>query len=450
VNEIQKELQEGIIASCLHGDEQYNLKKELFYQSYHSIINFINNGGTYKTARESDINVSRFNEIEAFYNIDEPLRSLEELHTIREIENLQLQSLSKIKKNIVDRVLLEKIQKKHDYLNGLKNKTNPNLYRGEDIIKIGKKVIESARSGKKNIKSTGIKALDEKINGLIDGAIMVIAGASGSGKTSFLLNLLSETIKNEQSLFYSLEMSPEQVMERLFSIRANVSYSKIIQGTVNISEAEAMEKVIYTDDFRKNLNIVTAFDFYRFEDCISKLGASTVYFDFIQMASGNNSDRFEKIGQIMRKVKDISDRRKTKFILLSQLNKANRSSNDATSLSGGGELENLPQVIMLIQREQPKKTKGKNTKGKNSDGNNDLESQNQSPIKKMILNIVKNRFGVAGKIELFFNGSRQRFYDEAGVDGNTPQNFIAKNGFITADNITVNADYKSENNFDSI
>lgn len=209
--------------------------------------------------------------------------------------------------------------------------------------------------------STGYKRLDEVITGLNKSDFILIAARPGVGKTAFALNIASNVAKQSGKAvaIFSLEMSREQLAQRLLSAEALVELQKLLTGSlteadwVNIARATqtlAASK-IYVDD-----NAVTTVAEIKAKlRRIKDLGL--VVIDYLQlMTSGRNiQNRVQEVSEMTRNLKLMAKELNIPVITLSQLSRSIESRSEhkpmLSDLRESGSIEQDADIVMFLHRE---------------------------------------------------------------------------------------------------
>lgn len=214
---------------------------------------------------------------------------------------------------------------------------------------------------------TGFASLDWYTAGFHPGDLIICAGRPGMGKTSFALNLAVNAVRarNIPAIFFSLEMSKEQLARRLLCSEARVDSNKLRSGRLSREDwaplARAADEVsrlpVWLDD-TPGLTVMELRAKARRLQSEAKLGLIVV--DYIQlMRSGARADnREQEISEISRSLKAVAKELKVPVIALSQLNRAveNRATKDKrpllSDLRESGALEQDADTILFIYREE--------------------------------------------------------------------------------------------------
>jgi replicative DNA helicase len=179
---------------------------------------------------------------------------------------------------------------------------------------------------------TGYQVLDTPTGGWQITDLIIIAARPSVGKTAFALNLARNAatypVKPTPVGFFSLEMSNEQLMQRLISITSQVPLEYINRGRMNVFEydkvcsavRELAEVPIYLDD-SAGLNIFELRGKAR--RMVAKYGIGLIIVDYLQLMSGTErkGNREQEISEISRGLKAIAKDLEVPVIALSQLNR---------------------------------------------------------------------------------------------------------------------------------
>jgi len=256
--------------------------------------------------------------------------------------------------------------------------------------------------------STGFPKLDEMSSGFQDGQLIVIAGRPGTGKTSFALSLVRNIALREDAGvgIFSLEMTKEQLLERLLCGEGKVNLHQLRGGFVPSSKwrdiattaGKLQESTIVIDDMPGNgiLDVKAKARRMKAEHNINFLVV-----DYLQLIEGEGgADRREQeIAHISRSLKGIARELRIPVVALSQLNRSvERRESKRPRLSDlreSGAIEQDSDLVAFIYRE---------------DYYGENESQTDSTVSKTELIIGKQRNGPLGTINLSFHKGYASFY----------------------------------------
>lgn len=253
---------------------------------------------------------------------------------------------------------------------------------------------------------TGFKDLDNILAGLQRSDLFILAARPSMGKTALALNLAHNVaVKSEQAvLIFSLEMSKEQLVDRMLSMESGVDawalrtgnltdadFEKIGQAMGTLSEAQ-----IFIDD-SPGITISDLRTKARREAHMRPLGLIIV--DYLQLMSGGSrfggdGNRVQEISEISRGLKGVAREMNVPLVALSQLSRSVESRTpqipQLSDLRESGSIEQDADVVAFIYRE---------------------EYYNPESDRKNITDIFikKHRNGPTGAVELYFDRDKQRF-----------------------------------------
>ena len=253
--------------------------------------------------------------------------------------------------------------------------------------------------------STGYRDLDNMTAGFQRSDLLILAARPAMGKTTFVTNLAYNvaTIAKQPVLFFSLEMSKEQLVDRMLADASGVDSWKIRTGNLNdedfskLSEAmgEMAEAPIMIDD-TPGLSILEMRTKARRAAHNRELGLIIVDYLQLMQASVRSKDgnRVQEVSEISRGLKLIARELNVPVVALSQLSRTVENRNpkipQLADLRESGSIEQDADIVMFIYREAYYEP--------------ETERQN---ITDLI--IAKHRNGPVGKVELYFHPERLRF-----------------------------------------
>ena len=251
---------------------------------------------------------------------------------------------------------------------------------------------------------TGYRDLDGMTAGLQRSDLIILAARPAMGKTTLVTNLAyNVATANKQSvLFFSLEMSKEQLVDRMLADASGVDAWNIRTGNLSdddfskLSEAmgEMAEAPIFIDD-KPGLSVLEMRTKARRAAHDAPLGLIIVdYLQLMQGSSKTEGNRVQEVSEISRGLKLIAREMNVPVIALSQLSRSVESRTpqipQLSDLRESGSIEQDADIVMFIYRE--------------AYYNPETEREN---ITDFI--IAKHRNGPVGKVELYFHPERLRF-----------------------------------------
>ena len=248
---------------------------------------------------------------------------------------------------------------------------------------------------------TGFIDLDKKLAGLQKADLVILAGRPSLGKTSLALDFARYAAVSEKVPvgIFSLEMSKQQLIERLISAEANVDLWRLRSGQLSDegkdNDFEKISKAldslssapIYIDDAASPNALQIRTMARRLQ---AEKGLGLLVIDYLQLmqGSGRIENRNQEVSEISRSLKNLARELNIPILAVSQLSRAPEARTDQipklSDLRESGSIEQDADVVLFIYREDKVK--------KDSDRKNIAE-----------IHIAKHRNGPTGKIELYFN-----------------------------------------------
>ena len=242
--------------------------------------------------------------------------------------------------------------------------------------------------------STGLPDVDMAISGLNKSDLILLAARPGMGKTSFALNMLLHAGKfsGKTVVFFSLEMSREQLAMRLLASEGFVELQKLATGKLSEDEWSKLcmaSAALSQTDIRIDDNpMLSVADMNAKCRRIDSLGLVVIdYLQLMTSASGGRSgeNRQQVVSEMSRMLKVMAKELNVPVICLSQLSRANEKRDDKrpmlSDLRESGAIEQDADIVMFLYRDDYY--------------NEDSEKRN---IAECI--VAKNRHGETGKVEL--------------------------------------------------
>lgn len=222
---------------------------------------------------------------------------------------------------------------------------------------------------------TGFNDLDYKTAGLQPSDLILIAARPSMGKTAFVLNLAQNICfkQNKAVLIFSLEMSQEQLVNRLLALESHVEAQKIRNGTVTDKDWEGLvEGASVIGESNLLIDDTPGISIGELRSKCRKYALShdikIVIIDYLQLMSGNgkNESRQQEISDISRSLKSLARELNVPVIALSQLSRAVEKRDDhrpmLSDLRESGAIEQDADVVMFLYRDDyyNKETEKKN------------------------------------------------------------------------------------------
>lgn len=257
---------------------------------------------------------------------------------------------------------------------------------------------------------TGIPELDLKLAGMQDSNLLILAARPGVGKTSLALNVgLHVALRHKMPVaMFSLEMSKEELVDRLLVSQADIDAWRLKTGRLSPEDSKAVieamgelaEAPIFIDD-------TAGQSILEMRSKARKLKSANdiklIIVDYLQLVDpGRKIDsREQQVSYVSQNLKNLARELKVPVLVLSQLNRMveQRGSKkpQLADLRESGAIEQDADVVMFIYQENE---------------NDDVLDMGK---KMMKLSIAKHRNGAIGELDLIFRGDRVKFY---GVEKN--------------------------------
>jgi replicative DNA helicase len=258
---------------------------------------------------------------------------------------------------------------------------------------------------------TDFYELDTMMSGLQKSDLIILAARPSMGKTALALNMAVNVAIKEKTpvAIFSLEMSKEQLMQRMLCSEAEVDTQRLKTGNMQSKDweklANAMNEFsqapIYIDDTSGCTLTDIRAKCRRLKMEEKNLGL--VVIDYLQlMEGGGREERMQQISAISRGLKTLARELDIPVIALSQLSRAVESRTDKhpmlSDLRESGAIEQDADIVMFIYREEYYR------KNDDDEENSRAQSKGESEII-----IAKHRNGPVGTVKLLFQGSITKF-----------------------------------------
>ena len=261
---------------------------------------------------------------------------------------------------------------------------------------------------------TGISGLDKKITGLNKSDLIILGARPGMGKTSFVLNIARNVALNAKKkvALFSLEMSRDQLAQRLLSSEAAVKSEKLRTGELDPDEwtrlgdaaAHLREAELYLDE---SSNITVP----EMKAKLRRMGdVGLVIVDYLGlMHSARHIDnRVQEISEITRSLKIMAKELMVPVIVCSQLSRGTETKGSShrpglADLRDSGSIEQDADIVLFLYRETYYDNEKK-------------DGQEKGDPNKAECIVAKNRHGEIGTVDLYWDGRYTRFTSPAGFD----------------------------------
>jgi len=250
---------------------------------------------------------------------------------------------------------------------------------------------------------TGFNDIDKLLGGLQRSDMVILAARPSVGKTSLALSIAHSAAKKHRQrvAFFSLEMSNEQVVQRLISAETGIDSQRLRRGQINDGEwtrfmkasSDLAETHFYIDDTPGISALELRTKARRLQ---AEVGIDLVIVDYLQLMRGDyrSENRVQEISAISRGIKGLARELNVPVLALSQLSRSVESRTDKrpilSDLRESGALEQDADVVIFIYRDELY--------------NENTERQNIADII-----VAKHRNGPTGVVSLFFKKELAQF-----------------------------------------
>lgn len=255
--------------------------------------------------------------------------------------------------------------------------------------------------------STGFPDLDNYLAGLQKSDLIVLAARPSLGKTSLALNIAKNVAVGEGKAvgIFSLEMSREQLIDRLISAEANVDLWRLRTGKMRadgpdndfVRVRDSMETLSKAPIYMDDSSLLSAMEIRaKARRLQAEHDVGLIVVDYLQLMKGpdNSESRVQEVSEISRALKGMAKELNVPVLAVSQLSRGVEMRHPAipklSDLRESGSIEQDADVVMFIYREDKDK--------RNTDRKNIAE-----------ILIEKHRNGPTGKVELYFNEETASF-----------------------------------------
>jgi len=263
---------------------------------------------------------------------------------------------------------------------------------------------------------TGFHDINDLIGGMRNGEMVILAARPSQGKTTLALNILHTVcfVNRRPALFFSLEMSPEQIVSNFLCMHNKIDTKDFREGTYGQREEQALrDSLTDLEDLPLFIDDTPALEIMelraRARRFVQRHSVELVVVDYLQLMtvrvqSGNNAI---DLGQISQGLKSLARELNIPVLAVAQLNRDVEQSNSAPKMShlrGSGSLEQDADVVLLLHRPNNPADQGD---GGGSGGP-------PAPLgSETTLIVAKNRNGPVGRVPLVFIGKHLLFRPRA-------------------------------------
>ena len=288
----------------------------------------------------------------------------------------------------------------------LQSRTAKDIRPIEDIAKNVLYRIEAASRTREVVTGipTGFIDLDYKTSGLQPSDLVLIAARPSMGKTAFVLNMVQHIAMKKElpCMIFSLEMSSEQLVQRMIAMETGIDSQKLRTGNLNDNDWDPLIRgIVDVSDSKIIIDDTPGISVGELRSRCRKVklekGLSIVIIDYLQLMTGSSKrseNRQQEISEISRSLKALAREIKAPVVALSQLSRACETRPDhrpmLSDLRESGAIEQDADIVMFLYRDDYY--------------HKDTEHPNEAEVI-----IAKQRNGPIGTVNLMWKPETTRF-----------------------------------------
>jgi replicative DNA helicase len=288
----------------------------------------------------------------------------------------------------------------------LQSRTAKDIRPIEDIAKNVLYRIEAASRTREVVTGipTGFIDLDYKTSGLQPSDLVLIAARPSMGKTAFVLNMVQHIAMKKElpCMIFSLEMSSEQLVQRMLAMETGIDSQKLRTGNLNDNDWDPLIRgIVDVSDSKIIIDDTPGISVGELRSKCRKVklekGLSIVIIDYLQLMTGSSKrseNRQQEISEISRSLKALAREIKAPVVALSQLSRACETRPDhrpmLSDLRESGAIEQDADIVMFLYRDDYY--------------HKDTEHPNEAEVI-----IAKQRNGPIGTVNLMWKPETTRF-----------------------------------------
>ena len=378
-----------------------------------TLVNALGNNGTFAGADDAKVYVTHLAEtVPAISNVDSYLKIVREKYQARRLIEAARSILSETSSGEDADMLLESAEQKIYDIRSGRDKSGVKTIRESilEVIDTMQKLSGADRDKFAGI-PTGFNYLDTVLTGLGRSDLIILAARPGMGKTSFALNIATNVARQQKvpTIIFSLEMTCEQLTDRILSSTANIDSQAFRTGRLNNSDwndfAQATSLLynapIYMDDSSGISVPEIKAKIRTINQDPKKEKIGLVIIDYLQLMQSAKR-RVQEISDMTRNLKIMAKELNVPVIALSQLSRAaekttGRSDHrpQLSDLRDSGSIEQDADVVLFLYR----------AAYYNSQNGEDSQA-NENEAECIV---AKNRHGETSVVRLGWDGAHTRF-----------------------------------------
>jgi replicative DNA helicase len=254
---------------------------------------------------------------------------------------------------------------------------------------------------------TGLGELDRMITGLNKSDLLILGARPGMGKTAFALNIARNVAVDQKKTvcFFSLEMSRDQLAQRLLSSEAGIPSAKLRTGELDPDEwtrlAQAGDVLSRAHIYLDETSGITVQEMKAKLLRMKKVDLVVVDYLGLMKSAKRTENRVQEVSEITRNLKIMAKDLKIPLLVCAQLSRGTESKGGShkpalSDLRESGSIEQDADIVMFLYREKYYDNEKKDDEDKGD------------PNKAECI-VAKNRHGEIGSVDLYWNGQFTRF-----------------------------------------
>ncbi len=254
---------------------------------------------------------------------------------------------------------------------------------------------------------TGLGELDRMITGLNKSDLIILGARPGMGKTAFALNIARNVAVNENKTvcFFSLEMTRDQLAQRMLSSEAGIPSAKLRTGELEADEwtrlAQAGEALSKTQIYFDETSGITVQEMKAKLLRMKKVDLVVVDYLGLMKSARKTENRVQEVSEITRNLKIMAKDLKIPLLVCAQLSRGTESKGGShkpalADLRESGSIEQDADIVLFLYREKYYDNEKK-------------EDEDKGDPNKAECIVAKNRHGEIGSVDLYWNGQFTRF-----------------------------------------
>lgn len=253
----------------------------------------------------------------------------------------------------------------------------------------------------------GISTLDKMLTGLNKSDLIILGARPGMGKTSFALNIARNVAVNggKTVCFFSLEMSREQLAQRMLSSEAGIKSEKLRTGELDADEwtrlAQAGANLSKADIYFDETSTITVPEMKAKLRRMRKVDLVIIDYLGLMKSARPIDNRVQEVSEITRNLKIMAKELRVPVIACAQLSRGTEAKGKShkpvlADLRDSGSIEQDADIVLFLYRE------------KYYDSEKDDDQDKGDPNQAECI-VAKNRHGEIGSVDLYWDGQYTRF-----------------------------------------